>query len=310
MNCQSNPSSGSVTPLKAWWLATRPATLWISVIPVLLGSSLAYVAGQWAWKTLLLAVASTTWIQIGTNLFNDYADFKSGADTHERLGPARATQQGWIAPRTVLIAAMISFALAMVCGIELVQIGGWPIAVIGVVGILCGIAYTGGPVPLGYRGFGDILVFVFFGLIAVSATYFLHTGDVSLVSLLVGAGIGCWSTAVIVLNNLRDRTTDIKAGKRTLAVRFGATFARCEYAALLALAYVAVAMGAVLQGNSDVCASGVAWSWFLPWLTLPHATRLMQRVRYQEGAAINPSFIGTARLETVFGLLWVVGILL
>ena len=177
----------------------------------------------------IAALLGALLIQIGTNLSNDYFDFVKGADTEERLGPARATQAGWIRPEIILRSSLLVFAAAVIIGIFLVLRGGWPIVLIGIASVICGILYTGGPYPLAYLGLGEIFVVIFFGPVATLGTYYVQALEFSKEVFIAGLAPGLLSTALIAVNNLRDIPTDIKARKRTLAVRFGYRFARIEY---------------------------------------------------------------------------------
>ena len=187
-------------------------------------------------------------IQIGTNLANDYYDHKRGGDTGDRVGPVRVTQAGLLPPNTVRNGAFLVLAVALLLGIYLVNIGGWPIVIIGITSLVCAVAYTGGPFPLAYHGLGDLFVFVFFGLVAVGGTYWVQALDYGPDALLAGAGMGALATAILVVNNLRDLETDDRAGKRTLAVRIGRTGTKIEFMALLALAFGAPIVGVLSLG--------------------------------------------------------------
>src|SRR6218665_1161917 len=275
--------------LKTWLMAARPKTLTAALVPVMVGTALAYGLGVGRWLPAFAALVGAMLIQVGTNLTNDYFDFKKGADTAERLGPKRVTQSGLISPETVLASALACFGLAVLTGIYLVVVGGWPIVAIGVASVLAGYAYTGGPFPLAYHGLGDVFVFIFFGLVAVSPAAW-------------GAAIpvGAIGTALLVVNNLRDASTDVKAGKRTLVVRLGTAAGKAEYVLLLALAFATpLAMWAL----------GLASAWvLLALLSAPLAVPLLRQVLGQQGAALNPALGGTARLQLVFGVLFSVGL--
>jgi 1,4-dihydroxy-2-naphthoate polyprenyltransferase len=287
---------------KVWLLAARPRTLPAAVAPVVVGSALAYAHGGFNWWAALLAVIGAVCIQIGTNLFNDYADFRKGADTHERIGPARATQRGWLTPGAVLRGACFVFALATIAGLGLVLRGGWPIVAIGVASIACGFLYTGGPFPLAYLGIADLFVFVFFGLVAVGGTFYVETLHLVPEAMYAGAALGAVCTAVLVVNNLRDRTTDSIAGKRTLAVRFGARFARYEYIALIAFTYLVPIVG--------VATHVLPYAWLLPCASLPLAIAHIRGVLRTDGPALNAYLGKTAQLMLVFGLLLSAGVAL
>ncbi|MFZ0389100.1 MAG: 1,4-dihydroxy-2-naphthoate polyprenyltransferase [Calditrichia bacterium] len=214
---------------KIWWLASRPKTLWAAVAPVLIGTAMAYHDGLAHWPSALLAAVCAVLIQVGTNFANDFFDFQHGADHSERLGPMRVTQAGLVPPEHTRAAFILAFSLAFFIGIYLIYRGGWPLLAIGLLSILFGITYTGGPFPLGYYGLGDIFVLIFFGLIAVGGTYYVQALQFHWLVLLAGLAPGFFSTAILTVNNLRDIYTDKGAGKRTLAVRFGITFSRLEY---------------------------------------------------------------------------------
>jgi 1,4-dihydroxy-2-naphthoate polyprenyltransferase len=288
--------------IKTWLLAARPKTLLLAVSPVGLGTALAYADHKMRWPAAFLALASAVGIQVGTNLFNDYADFMKGADSPERLGPLRVTAQGLLLPHQVLKAACGSFVFAMLCGLGLFYLAGWPVLAIGILSILCGFAYTGGPYPIAYVGLGEVFVLLFFGGVATCGTYYVHALQVSSASLLAGLALGLLATAVIVVNNLRDRFTDAQANKRTLAVRLGGTFARLEYTLVLFLAFC-VSLFAVASGIGKI-------SWLLSWLCLPYAVSLTYAIWEKEGAALNYYLGATAKLQFMFSALWMVGILL
>src|SRR5579875_960856 len=215
----SEPSeSMSTSKLRGWYLAARPHTLPAAVVPVLVGTALAIADRHFNLPVALATLLASLLIQIGTNFANDYYDFHKGADTEERLGPMRVTASGVFTPAQVAKATAITFALALVVGLYLVWAGGVPILLIGLFSILSGIAYTGGPYPLGYNGLGDVFVFVFFGLVAVMGTYFLQAGTVTLGAFMAAVPVGLLCTNILIVNNLPDIDTDRAAGKRTLAV--------------------------------------------------------------------------------------------
>lgn len=288
--------------LKAWMLAIRPKTLAAGVVPVVVGTALAFGEGVGRWLPALAALVGALLIQIGTNFTNDYYDFKKGADTHERLGPTRVTQSGLIAPNTVFAAAMLTFAAAFAVGIYLVAIAGWPIVIIGLLSLLFGWAYTGGPYPLGYNGLGDLFVFIFFGIVAVGGTYYVQALSLPPVALLAGIPAGALATALLAVNNLRDVETDTRAGKRTLVVRLGVPAGKGEYVLLTALAFLT---------PLALFALGYASAWaLLPLLALPLAVSPVRIVLTKAGAPLNAALGGTARLLFVHGVLFSVGLFL
>ena len=287
-------------PVKVWVLASRPRTLPAALAPVVVGTALAVAHGVFAWGPALAAMLGALFIQIGANFANDYFDFKSGADTPERLGPMRVTQAGLVTPAQIKAATALAFGLATLAGLYLTTVGGWPIVAIGVLSILAGLAYTGGPFPLGYNGLGDLFVFLFFGLVAVAGTYYVQALSLNPIALAVAVPVGLLSTAIIVVNNLRDVATDVKAGKRTLAVLLGPAFARAEYVALLVLSYLApVALAA---------AGAVGWTVCLTFLSLPLAIKLVRQVHTLEGRPLNAVLAGTGQLLLVFSLLFALGL--
>jgi len=289
----------AVPPLRAWLLAARPKTLTAAVVPVVVGTGLALGQGVAALWPALAALAGAVLIQIGTNLTNDYYDFRKGADTHERVGPARVTQSGLIAPGTVLAAGVTCFAAAVVVGLYLVSRGGWPFVVIGLASVLAGWAYTGGPYPLGYHGLGDLFVLVFFGLVAVPGTFYAQALRLVPAVWPAAVAIGAIGTMILVVNNLRDAETDARAGKHTLVVRFGRRFGQAEYVVLL---LVALAMPPLM-----VALGWARWPVLIALAAAPLVWPPLSRVLQATGAALNPALGGTARFQAVFGLLLAVG---
>jgi 1,4-dihydroxy-2-naphthoate octaprenyltransferase len=267
---------GSVTQppqWKSWLLATRPRTLPAAAMPVCLAVCLAVHQGvAWqpmaAWLCLLFALL----IQIGTNFSNDLEDFRSGADNEKRLGPGRAVQSGWISERTMSRAVWLVFGMAFATGslLHFYTEGYW-IFVLGILSILCGYAYTGGPYPLGYHGLGDLFSLLFFGLVAVMATYFIQSGELAWTAWWTGLAVGGLTTNLLVVNNHRDMDTDRVAGKRTLVVRWGRGFAEAEYICFVAIAWL---WAPVLFWGND----SSAWV-FAGWLAIPFWVRGIRALR-------------------------------
>lgn len=225
-----------------WVEACRPRTLPAAIAPVLVASALAGHDGRFEPTAAGLCLAFALLIQIGTNLANDYFDFKKGADTAERVGPRRAVAAGLIAPEVMRRAMTGVFVTAFLVGLGLLPFGGWALLIIGLASIFCGVIYTGGPYPLAYHGWGDVFVFVFFGLVAVGATYFVQTGQLTSHAWWLGALMGALSTNILVINNYRDIETDRKADKRTLAVRFGPGFAEWQFLMSHVIGLIALAV--------------------------------------------------------------------
>jgi len=286
--------------MKRWILAARPATLTAAFVPVAVGTACAYAVGGLSWGPALAALVGAMWIQIGTNFANDVFDAEKGADTEARLGPTRAVATGLITPGAMRIAMVVAFGLATVCGVYLTWVAGWPILAIGVASVISGIAYTGGPYPLGYNGLGDLFVMIFFGFVAVVGTVYVQTLGTPTLAWLASIPVGALATAILVVNNLRDIETDVVAGKRTLAVRFGRKSAIGEYALLLVAAYAVPPLLSLSRGP---------WI-LLPLLSAPIALTLMRRVATESGCPLNATLARTAQLLLLFGVLFAAGIVL
>jgi 1,4-dihydroxy-2-naphthoate octaprenyltransferase len=300
-------SAGAVTnisPLRAWILAARPATLPAAAVPVLVGTAAALSEGtSFRGLVFLATLTCALLIQIGTNFANDYSDFHRGADHEGRLGPLRVTQSGLITQSSVQRGIVVSFGLAVILGAGLVWVGGLPILLIGVASVISGLAYTGGPFPVGYHGLGDLFVFVFFGLIAVTGTAYLQSGEWSLLPLLLSIPVGLIVTAILVINNLRDLPTDVAAGKRTLATRIGDRATRIQYVTFLLAAQAIPVVIAIAFASRRPLLVTLA--------SLPLAVRLSRRVlKGTSGRDLNPILGKTGKLLLFFGLLLSVGALI
>lgn len=288
------PPSSSVPKWRSWLLAARPATLPAAFVPVCVGSGAAYSLGHFRFSAFLAAFISALFIQIGTNIANDLFDFKRGADTTERLGPTRVTQAGLLSPQEVAVGMWVSFGIAFFTGLYLVWLGGWPILAIGLISIVCGIAYTAGPFPLAYNGLGDVFSFLFFGVIAVGGTYYVHALQWNGLAFWVSLPVALLVTAILVVNNYRDLETDRKANKRTLAVRLGARATRWQFALLIMGAY-GLAVGLWITTDFQLM--------WLPVITLPLGIRLVRSLFTLQGSALNAVLKGTGQLHLFFGLL-------
>ena len=288
---------------KHWITAIRPPTLPAAVVPVLAGTAAASgIEDSFRLAVFIATLAAAVLIQIGTNFANDVFDFEHGADTADRLGPPRVTQLGLISPERVRLGTVVAFGGAAAIGVYLIFVGGWPILVIGLLSIVAGIAYTGGPWPLGYHGLGDVAVFAFFGMTAVIGTYYLQADTVSATVVVAAVPVGLLVTAILVVNNLRDLETDQRAGKRTLAVRIGEQATRLQYAALVLGPYLLVPMLWVMDAG--------AWV-LLPYLSLPIALMLVRAVLSgTSGRSLNDVLKRTALLHFAFGALLALGLLL
>ncbi len=285
---------------KIWIAATRPRTLPAAVAPVLVGSAFAWHDATFIAPAAIACLGFALLIQIGTNFANDYYDFMKGADTAERVGPRRAVAAGLVRPAAMKAAMAGVFVAAFLVGLSLLSYGGWPLMIIGVASIVCGIAYTGGPYPLGYNGLGDVFVFIFFGLVAVCATYFVQAGEVSGDVILASIAIGLLAANILVVNNYRDVETDEKAGKRTLVVRFGRSAARLQFGVSLFLAFT-IPVHLVMRGFEPVV--------LLPVAIAPMAFRHVRRLAEAETPAELIVLLGdTGKLLAMYALLLSVGV--
>ncbi len=278
--------------MNVWLQAIRPRTLPAGAIPVLVGTAAAHGAGTVRPLPALAALVGALLLQIAANLANDYHDWKNGADTEERCGPPRVTQQGLLPPAAVQRAYRLTLLMVIPVGVYLASIGGWPIIAIGLAGMICAVAYTGGPIPLGYLGLGDLLVFAFFGPIAVGGTYFLQVGHWDTLGLLAGVPVGLLATAILVVNNHRDLETDRLAGKRTLAVRLGRPTMRIFYGLLLLTSFSAPPLMIGRPGALVLLA--------LPLAKAPLKAMLAR----PDGPSLNHALAQTARLMLMFGVLF------
>ena len=290
--------------LRLWVMAARVRTLPAAIAPVLVGSAAAAALPiDFDWLNFVAALIGAIFIQVGTNLANDYSDAKRGADTVDRLGPVRVTAAGMVAPRRVLYATWAAFGVAALAGLYLTIEVGPEILVIGILSIAAGVLYTGGPKPYGYEGLGEIFVFVFFGLVAVNGSFYVQLEEIETLPLLLSIPIGLLSAAILVVNNVRDIDTDRRAGKRTLAVRMGRERTRDLYVLMLAASYVLLPI-ALWAGD------GSAWG-LLGLLSIPLAVKPARAVRERtDGPSLNAALAGTGALLGVFALLVSIGLLL
>ncbi len=298
-------SSTTVPPKgwRLWWIAARPRTLSLAATPVLVGSALAWSEGSSPHALpALAALCSALLIQVGTNLHNDAADFESGNDGAERTGPTRVTAAGWARPETVRKAALSAFGLALLLGGYLVFVGGWPILAIGVASLLAGWAYSGGPHPVSHTPFGELFVWLFFGLVAVAGSHYLQSGVLTTSALWAGSALGLLAAAVLMVNNARDRIGDLSAGRRTLAAVLGPAGAKWTYALMVLAPFLVSALLAI----GEPPRLGV----LLTLLVLPRCLILIRSFGQGEGAALNQVLADTARVCFFFGLLLAVGVLL
>jgi 1,4-dihydroxy-2-naphthoate octaprenyltransferase len=289
--------------VRPWLEAARPKTLPAAVIPVVVGTALARAHGADDYANAGICLLFALLVQIGTNFANDYFDFVQGADTPARVGPRRAVAAGLIPPRAMLAATWVVLGAAFAVGLLLVRDGGWGLLAVGIVSIACAVAYTGGPFPLGYNGLGDLFVFVFFGLVAVCATFYVQARAVTADVVWCAAAVGLLAANILVANNYRDAETDAVAGKRTLVVRFGRRFAVWQYG----LSH----LGALLCPLGLMLTDGYRLPVLLPLVLAPLAAWLTHRLQASSGPAEQIALLGrTALYLATFGGLLSAGVLL
>jgi 1,4-dihydroxy-2-naphthoate polyprenyltransferase len=300
-----NPPAAMTPPsgMRIWLMAARVRTLPASVAPVLVGTALAGYFGVFHPLRFVAALIGAMFIQVGTNLSNDYSDARRGADTEDRLGPLRVTAGGLVPPKRVLVATYVSFGIAVLAGIYLIVVAGWQLLLVGAASILAGILYTGGPRPYGYEGLGEIFVFLFFGIVAVAGSFFVQVKHLDWEAFALAVPVGLIATAILVVNNIRDLETDRRAGKRTLAVRLGRERTRVLYAVIIYLAFL-------LTPVTWIFGPLRAWM-FLPWLCLPLGAGLVRTVRNRtDGPSLNGALARNGMLQLAFCVLLSAGLLL
>jgi 1,4-dihydroxy-2-naphthoate octaprenyltransferase len=293
-----SPPSG----LRIWLMAARIRTLPAAVAPVLVGTSLAIERGIFRPGAFVAALLGSILIQIGTNLANDYSDARRGADAEDRVGPVRVTAGGLVPPRQVLIATYATFGLAVACGLYLVAVAGIELLIVGIASIAAGVLYTGGPKPYGYEGLGEIFVFAFFGVVAVTGSAFAQLEAWPWEAFVLSVPVGLLAAAILVVNNVRDIESDRRAGKRTLAVRLGRERGRLIYALMVYGAYVVAPLPWLFGALSP-------WL-LLPWLSLALAITCVRTVReHADGPTLNEMLARTGMLQLLFSLLLSAGVL-
>jgi 1,4-dihydroxy-2-naphthoate polyprenyltransferase len=297
---QADPSASGV---RIWLMAARVRTLPAAIAPVLVGTALAGWLHVFHPLRFVAALIGAIFIQVGTNLSNDYSDARRGADADDRLGPVRVTAGGLVPPRQVLIATYASFGVAILAGVYLTVVAGWQLLLVGAASILAGVLYTGGPRPYGYEGLGELFVFLFFGIVAVAGSFFVQVRHLNWEAFALAVPVGLLASAILVVNNFRDIDSDRRAGKRTLAVRLGRARTRVMYAAIVYLAFL-------LAPVSWVFGPMKAWM-LLAWLTLPLAAEVVRTVRNRtDGPSLNQALAHTGMLQLAFCMLLSAGLLL
>jgi 1,4-dihydroxy-2-naphthoate polyprenyltransferase len=292
-----------MSAVRIWLMAARLRTLPAAIAPVLVGTALAGFEHAFYPLRFVAALFGAIFIQVGTNLSNDYSDARRGADADDRLGPVRVTAGGLVPPSQVLVATYVSFGLAVLAGIYLIVVAGWLLLAIGAASILAGVGYTGGPRPYGYAGLGEAFVFLFFGVVAVAGSYYVQVTHLQWEAFALSVPVGLLAAAILVVNNIRDIDSDRRADKRTLAVKLGRERTRVMFAAIVYAAYP-LALVTWLAGPLT------AWV-ALSWLSLPLAAALVRIVRTRtDGPSLNGALARSGMLQLCFCLLLSAGLLL
>ena len=289
--------------IRIWIMAARLRTLPAAVAPVLVGTALSWTDRDLRVGGFVAALVGAIFIQVGTNLSNDYSDARRGADAEDRLGPVRVTAGGLVPPRQVLVATYVSFGAAVLCGVYLIALAGPLLLAIGAASILAGVLYTGGPRPYGYEGLGEVFVFAFFGIVAVTGSYYVQAEELPWEAFVLAVPVGLLASAILVVNNVRDLETDRRAGKRTLAVRLGRERARTLYAFMV--------FGAFVTAPAPWVAGELSAWLLLPLVLLPAAVVLTRIVRgHADGPTLNLALARTGMLQLGFCVLLSAGLLL
>lgn len=290
------------TKLESWIIASRPKTLLAALVPVMVGSAVAFNEKKLIIIYSIVALMCSVLIQVGTNYANDLYDFINGADNEKRKGPRRVLASGLISVKEMKLGIILTFGLAFLLGLYLVYEGGIVILIIGISSILAGLAYTAGPFPLAYNGLGDIFVFMFFGIVGTVGTYYLHTKDLTLVSFIASVPVGALITNILVVNNYRDIEEDKAAGKYTLAVKFGKTFTRYQFISLTVISFLIPAVLYIFFNYSILI--------FLPYFTFPAAYKIIVMLYKLDGMELNKTLELAAKLSALFGILFSIGLAL
>jgi 1,4-dihydroxy-2-naphthoate octaprenyltransferase len=296
-------SAATPSGIRIWLMAARIRTLPAAIAPVLVGTALAGWQHIFHPLRFVAALVGAIFIQVGTNLSNDYSDARRGADAEDRLGPVRVTAGGLVPPSQVLVATYVSFGVAVLAGVYLVIVAGWQLLLVGGASILAGVLYTGGPKPYGYEGLGELFVFLFFGIVAVAGSYFVQVKHLDWKAFALAVPVGLLASAILVVNNFRDIDSDRRAGKRTLAVRLGRDKTRTMFAVIVYVAFLLAPVTWVF---------GPMKPWLLlPWLTLPLAAQIVREVRNRtDGPSLNQALAHTGMLQLAFCTLLSAGLLL
>ncbi|KUO63693.1 1,4-dihydroxy-2-naphthoate octaprenyltransferase [bacterium BRH_c32] len=287
--------------INSWIIASRPKTLPAAIVPVLIGTSIAFSEGKENWLAALVALLCSLLIQIGTNVVNDLYDFLSGKDTHQRTGPQRAAASGLLSIQEMKFGIAIIFSVTFLLGLYLVYLGGIFILIIGILSIIAGIAYTAGPYPLAYNGLGDLFVFIFFGFVGTVGTYYTQALVLSPIAIWASIPVGALITNILVINNFRDRLEDSQNGKRTLAVKFGDRFSQWQYISLLLISYFSIVVIYFRYQKSLFV--------LIPLLTIPAAIKLIKMLYTNKGTELNKTLELTAKFSALFGFLFSIGLL-
>lgn len=295
MNTPLGTAAERPSTLQIWFLAARPRTLPAAVAPIVVGTAVAVREASFVWWVALLALITALLLQIAANFANDAIDARKGSDTADRTGPTRITAAGYVSYSQVMNATWITLVMAMCTGIPLLIRGGWPFVFLGIASLICAVAYTGGPFPISYLGLGEVFVFLFFGLIAVTGTSYLHTGELTALSLAASVPPGAMIVGILIINNYRDREQDARVNKRTVAVRIGPKNTRVEYYVMLALTVISPFVFWALGWLN-------AWA-LLTVLSWPMFRTLVHQVQTLQGPPLNKTLGLTGKTALVHSLL-------
>jgi 1,4-dihydroxy-2-naphthoate polyprenyltransferase len=297
-----DPTTARPRSARIWMMAARVRTLPAAIGPVLVGTALAGYLHVFHPLRFIAALVGAIFIQVGTNLSNDYSDARRGADTEDRLGPVRITAGGLVPPRQVLLATYLSFGVAVLAGVYLIAVAGWQLLLVGAASILAGVLYTGGPRPYGYEGLGELFVFLFFGIVAVAGSFFVQVTHLDWEAFALAVPVGLIAAGILMVNNIRDIETDRRAHKRTIAVRLGRSGARALFAVTIYAAYVLLVITWARGPLSPLV--------MLPWLTLPVGAEIVRVVRNRvDGPSLNRALAQTGLLQLAFCMLLSAGVL-
>ena len=296
------PDTIKKNSMQAWFLAARPKTLAAGATPVITASALAWHHDVFQWRPALICLVFAVLAQIISNFANDYFDYKKGSDNRERLGPKRAVTEGWISPKTMLCVTLLLCVLNSALGLTLLYYGGPLLIIVGAAVVVFALAYSGGPYPLAYHGWGDVCVLIFFGVVPVGFTYYVQALQWPLSTTICGVAVGLVIINILVANNYRDRFSDAEAGKKTSIVIFGERFGRYFY---LANGLIAVACCQFFWLDH------APWAAILPvFFLIFHLQTWRNMIRIDRGRELIAVLEQTARNVLIFAATLSIGLII